>query len=105
MKKKFCSKNINTKIPILSQYSAQFKELFQFKLKMNKLLEKKIFQYSMLNNSVNEISQLNQLTKKQTQKYKTAAEEPYSFLYVNIRAKKFNDFFMIRFEKHLHIED
>ena len=37
--------------------------------------------------------------------YKLATAEPYSFLYVNLRAKKLNDYFMIRFDKKIAIED
>jgi len=37
--------------------------------------------------------------------YKLATAEPYSFLYVNLRAKKLNDYFMIRFDKKITIED
>jgi len=37
--------------------------------------------------------------------YKLATAEPYSFLYVNLRAKKLNDYFMIRFNKKIQIED
>jgi hypothetical protein len=34
-----------------------------------------------------------------------ATEEPYSFLYVNLRAKKKGDTFYIKFEKRVEIED
>ena len=37
--------------------------------------------------------------------YKLATAEPYSFLYVNVRAKKLNDYFMTRFDKTITIED
>ena len=37
--------------------------------------------------------------------YTLATAEPYSFLYVNLRAKKLNDYFMIRFDKKITIED
>ena len=37
--------------------------------------------------------------------YKLATAEPYSFLYVNLWAKKLNDYFMIRLNKKIQIED
>ena len=37
--------------------------------------------------------------------YNMATDEPYSFLYVNLRAKKKGDTFYIRFEKRIEIED
>ena len=35
--------------------------------------------------------------------YNMATEEPYSFLYVNLRAKRKQDTFYIRFEKRIEI--
>ena len=37
--------------------------------------------------------------------YRMATAEPYSFPYVNLRAKKKNDVFHIRFDKRMEIED
>ena len=37
--------------------------------------------------------------------YNMATSEPYSFLYVNLRAKTKNDIFHIRFDKKIEIED
>ena len=37
--------------------------------------------------------------------YNTATAEPYSFLYVNLRAKLKNEIFMIRFDKRIEIDD
>ena len=37
--------------------------------------------------------------------YKLATADPHSFLYFNLRAKKLNDYFMIRFDKKIAIED
>jgi hypothetical protein len=36
--------------------------------------------------------------------YNMATDEPYSFLYVNLRAKAKKDTFYIRFEKRIEIE-
>jgi hypothetical protein len=37
--------------------------------------------------------------------YNMATDEPYSFLYVNLRAKKKSDTFYIQFEKRIEIEE
>ena len=37
--------------------------------------------------------------------YKLATDEPYSFLYCDLRAKTKNDMFMIRFDKRISIDD
>ena len=37
--------------------------------------------------------------------YRMAASEPYSFLFVNLRAKSINDTFMIRLDKKIEVED
>ena len=37
--------------------------------------------------------------------YHMASKEPYSFLFVNLRAKTLNDTFMINFQKRIKIDD
>ena len=37
--------------------------------------------------------------------YHMATSEPYSFLFVNLRAKRLNDVFMIRFDKKIEVEN
>ena len=37
--------------------------------------------------------------------YNMATSEPYSFLFVNLRAKKKNDIFHVRFDKRIEVED
>ena len=37
--------------------------------------------------------------------YRIATDEPYSFLYVNLTAKKRNDLFMVKFNKKISIDD
>jgi hypothetical protein len=58
--------------------------------------------YSDLEGLVDELSAL---TDKKTiiEIYKMATTEPYSFLYINLMAKKLNDIFRIRFDKKIVI--
>lgn len=53
------------------------------------------------------LEELGALQPKQTllEIYKKATEEPYSFLYVNLRATDPNDIFNIKFDKKIEIED
>ena len=37
--------------------------------------------------------------------YNMATSEPYSFLFVNLRARKKSDIFHIRFDKRIEVED
>ena len=37
--------------------------------------------------------------------YNMATSEPYSFLFVNLRAKKKNEIFHVRFDKRIEVED
>ena len=37
--------------------------------------------------------------------YNLATSEPFSFLYVNLRAKRKNDIFHIRYDKRIQVED
>ena len=51
------------------------------------------------------IDEVSAITDKKTilQIYNLATEEPYSFLYVNLRAKHKNSIFMVRFDKRIEI--
>ena len=51
------------------------------------------------------IEEVSAITDKKTllEIYHLATDEPYSFLYVNLRAKRINDMFMIRFDKRIEI--
>ena len=53
------------------------------------------------------IDEVSAVTDKKTlmQIYTLATSEPYSFLYVNLRAKKVSEMFPIRFDKKIEIED
>lgn len=53
------------------------------------------------------IEEVSAVVDKKTlmQIYNMATSEPYSFLYVNLRAKTKNDIFHIRFDKKIEIED
>ena len=53
------------------------------------------------------VEEVSAITDKATilQIYNMATAEPYSFLYVNLRAKSKNHIFHIRFEKRIEIED
>lgn len=53
------------------------------------------------------LTELSALTDRATllEIYHKATEEPYSFLYINLRATKLNDYFMIRFDQRIEIED
>jgi hypothetical protein len=53
------------------------------------------------------IDEVSAVTDKKTlmQIYNLATSEPYSFLYVNLRAKKVSEMFHIRFDKKIEIED
>ena len=53
------------------------------------------------------IEEVSAVTDKKTllQIYNLATSEPYSFLYVNLRAKTKNEMFHIRFNKKIEIED
>ena len=52
------------------------------------------------------IEEVSAITDKKTllEIYNLATAEPYSFLYVNLRAKKKNEMFYIRFDKRIEIE-
>ena len=52
------------------------------------------------------IEELNALTDKKTllQLYNAGTSEPYSFLFINLNAKKLNDMFYINYTKKLEIE-
>ena len=66
-----------------------------------------IFVYRLRNYSDLEglVDELSALTDKKTiiEIYKMATTEPYSFLYINLMAKKLNDIFRIRFDKKIEI--
>jgi hypothetical protein len=53
------------------------------------------------------VEEVSAITDKATilQIYQMATAEPYSFLYVNLRAKSKNHIFHIRFEKRIEIDD
>ena len=53
------------------------------------------------------VEEVSAITDKATilQIYQMATAEPYSFLYVNLRAKSKNHNFHIRFEKRIEIDD
>ena len=53
------------------------------------------------------IDEVSAVADKKTllQIYKMATDEPYSFLYCDLRAKTKNDMFMIRFDKKISIDD
>ena len=53
------------------------------------------------------LDEVSALIDKQTllQIYTTATEEPYSFLYCNLTAKKKDDIFMINYNKKIHFEE
>ena len=60
--------------------------------------------YNDLQTFIEEISAL--IDKKTLLEiYNLATSEPFSFLYVNLRAKKKNDIFHIRFDKRIEIQD
>ena len=52
------------------------------------------------------IDEVSAITDKKTilQIYSLATDEPYSFLYVNLRARKKNEIFHIRFDKRIEID-
>ena len=52
------------------------------------------------------IEEVSAITDKKTllEIYNLATAEPYSFLYVNLRAKKNNEMFYIRFDKRIEID-
>ena len=68
-----------------------------------------LFIYRLRNNRDLEtfIEEVSAITDKKTllEIYNLATHDPYSFLFVNLRAKKKNDMFMIRFDKKIEIED
>lgn len=60
--------------------------------------------YNDLQTFIEEISAL--IDKKTLLEiYNLATSEPFSFLYVNLRAKKKNDIFHIRFDKRIEVQD
>ena len=60
--------------------------------------------YNDLQTFIEEISAL--IDKKTLLEiYNLATSEPFSFLYVNLRAKKTNDIFHIRFDKRIEVQD
>ena len=68
-----------------------------------------LFIYRLRNNRDLEtfIEEVSAITDKKTllEIYNLATHDPYSFLFVNLRAKKKNDMFMIRCDKKIEIED
>ena len=60
--------------------------------------------YNDLQTFIEEISAL--IDKKTLLEiYNLATSEPFSFLYVNLRTKKNNDIFHIRFDKRIEMQD
>ena len=60
--------------------------------------------YNDLQTFIEEISALIDM-KTLLEIYNLATSEPFSFLYVNLRAKKKNDIFHIRFDKRIEVQD
>ena len=65
----------------------------------------KLRNYKDLECFVDEVSAVLPNKKDLLQIYHMATDEPFSFLFVNLRAKSVNEYFMIRFDKRIQIKD